>query len=30
MDIRDIREKFGDKYDGAIQQMSEYTDDQGF
>jgi hypothetical protein len=26
MDIDDIREKFGDKYDKAIGQMLEYVD----
>ena len=26
MDINDIREKFGDKYDNEIQQMLEYTE----
>ena len=26
MDIDDIREKFGDKYDDAIQEMLEYVD----
>ena len=26
MDINDVQEKFGDKYNEAIQQMLEYTD----
>ena len=26
MDIDDIREKFGDKYDEAIDQMLDYVD----
>ncbi|GGG09258.1 hypothetical protein GCM10010995_28590 [Cysteiniphilum litorale] len=25
MDINDIRDKFGSKYDGAISQMQDYT-----
>lgn len=27
MDIDDIHDKFGDKYDGAIQEMEDYVDD---
>ncbi|MBE1162756.1 hypothetical protein [Dyella acidiphila] len=30
MDVQDIRAKFGSKYDDAIQQMLEYTNNQGF
>jgi len=30
MDIQDIRQKFGNKYDGAIQQMLKYSQERGY
>lgn len=30
LDIKDIRKKFGDKYDSAIKQMLAYVECQGF
>lgn len=30
MDIDDIHSKFGDKYDGAIQEMLDYAEGAGF
>jgi hypothetical protein len=29
MDIDDARQRFGDKYDEAIQEMLDYTDNEG-
>jgi hypothetical protein len=29
MDIDDIRDKFGDKYDDAINQMVSYAEEKG-
>ncbi len=30
MDIDDIHNKFGDKYDGAIQEMLDYAENKGY